>query len=61
MTTIELSKNAQTVLEKRYLLRDENNDLKESVEELFQRVASSIGETEEEKDKWDRVIIYQTP
>ena len=52
MTAIELSKNAQTVLEKRYLLRDENNQLKETIDELFQRVANSIGDTEEEKNKF---------
>ena len=52
MTTIELSKNAQTVLEKRYLLRDENNNLKESIDDLFQRVANFIGDTEEERNKF---------
>jgi len=52
LTAIELSKNAQTVLEKRYLLRDENNQLKETIDELFQRVANSIGDTEEEKNKF---------
>lgn len=42
MTEVILSKNAQTVLEKRYLLRDENNKVIETPEEMFDRVASSI-------------------
>ncbi|MHA1816885.1 MAG: ribonucleotide reductase N-terminal alpha domain-containing protein, partial [Candidatus Heimdallarchaeaceae archaeon] len=52
MTTIELTKNALTVLEKRYLLRDENKKLLETPEDLFKRVADFIGETNEEKEKF---------
>ncbi|MCG3215655.1 MAG: TSCPD domain-containing protein [Candidatus Heimdallarchaeota archaeon] len=55
--TIELSKNAQTVLEKRYLLRDENNVLKETTEGLFQRVADFIGNTEEEKEEFLELMV----
>ena len=49
MTEVILSKNAQTVLEKRYLLRDENNKVIETPEEMFNRVASSISSSEEER------------
>ncbi|MCE7746884.1 MAG: TSCPD domain-containing protein [Candidatus Heimdallarchaeota archaeon] len=49
MTEVILSKNAQIVLEKRYLLRDENNKVIETPEEMFNRVASSISSSEEER------------
>jgi len=49
VTEVILSKNAQTVLEKRYLLRDENNKVIETPEEMFNRVASSIASSEEER------------
>ena len=49
MTVLELSKNAQTVLEKRYLLRDANKKLLETPEELFWRVANYIGDSDEER------------
>jgi len=52
VTTVELSKNAQTVLEKRYLLRDENNKIIETVEEMFDRVASFIATTDEEREEF---------
>src|SRR5438477_9621595 len=40
------SKNAQTVLEKRYLQRDESGVIAETVDELFQRVARSVAAAE---------------
>jgi len=52
VTTIELSKNALTVLEKRYLLRDENNKVIETPEDMFDRVASFIATTDEEKEEF---------
>ena len=36
---MQLSQNAMTVLERRYLKRDEQGDLTETVEQLFERVA----------------------
>ncbi|MCG3221803.1 MAG: hypothetical protein H7641_10525, partial [Candidatus Heimdallarchaeota archaeon] len=57
MTVTDLSKNAITVLEKRYLLRDENKKLLESPEELFWRVANAIGENEEEREKFYDIMI----
>lgn len=39
---IELSPNAVTVLEKRYLKKDENGTVVETPEELFRRVASNV-------------------
>lgn len=40
--TIELSENASTVLEKRYLKKDETGTVVETPEELFQRVAHNV-------------------
>ncbi len=40
--TIELSENALTVLEKRYLKKDETGSVVETPEELFQRVARNV-------------------
>ncbi len=57
MTVTDLSKNAITVLEKRYLLRDENKKLLETPEELFWRVANAIGENEEEREKFYDIMI----
>ena len=37
-----ISKNAQAVLEKRYLIRDENGNAVETVDDLFHRVANAI-------------------
>ncbi|MBN1153977.1 vitamin B12-dependent ribonucleotide reductase [candidate division KSB1 bacterium] len=39
---IELSENAMTVLERRYLKRDEQGNIKETPQELFRRVAKAI-------------------
>ncbi|MHA1408342.1 MAG: LAGLIDADG family homing endonuclease, partial [Candidatus Heimdallarchaeaceae archaeon] len=45
-------KNALTVLEKRYLLRDTNKKLIETPEDLFLRVAKAIANNEEEQEKF---------
>lgn len=42
MAVGEISKNAMTVLEKRYLAKDENGTLTETVEEMFRRVSDTI-------------------
>lgn len=43
--SLNLSKNAQTVLEKRYLIKKDGNVL-ETPEELFRRVASNIAKAD---------------
>ena len=42
----KLSKNAITVLEKRYLTRDENGNTTETPDELFKRVAKAVAQAE---------------
>lgn len=39
---MKISQNALTVLEKRYLIRDENGELLETVEGMFERVANAV-------------------
>lgn len=41
---MEISKNAEVVLERRYLTRDENGNLTEDAEGLFRRVAHALAE-----------------
>lgn len=48
---MELSKNAMTVLERRYLKRDEQGNLIETVEQLFKRVAHAIAQADLIYDK----------
>ena len=43
----KITENARTVLERRYLHRNENNEIDETVEELFHRVANFIAKAEE--------------
>ena len=57
MTVTDLSKNAITVLEKRYLLRDENKKLLETPEDLFWRVANAIGNLDEEREKFFDIMF----
>jgi ribonucleoside-diphosphate reductase alpha chain len=42
MTLLEINENARKVLERRYLARDENGEVTETLEGLFRRVASSV-------------------
>ena len=42
-----LGRNAMTVLENRYLIRDENGRVTETPAELFQRVASAVAAVEQ--------------
>ncbi len=43
---ISISKNAQVVLEKRYLKKDDSGKAIESPENMFQRVARSVAEAD---------------
>ena len=42
MTLGAISKNAMEVLRKRYLAKDENGEIIESVEQMFRRVAEAV-------------------
>jgi ribonucleoside-diphosphate reductase alpha chain len=44
--TMQLSENARVVLEKRYLVRDENGKTVETADELFDRVADAVSKPE---------------
>tara|TARA_Y100000310_G_scaffold249563_1_gene255633 strand:+ start:447 stop:2426 length:1980 start_codon:yes stop_codon:yes gene_type:complete len=48
---LKLTVNAITVLEKRYLLRNRNGDVKESPKQMFQRVAKHVASIEKGKLK----------
>lgn len=50
LITPQLSENALTVLEKRYLKRDLNGHLMETPEDMFRRVADTIAEAEKKFD-----------
>ena len=45
--SLNLSTNAKKVLESRYLKRDENNEIIENFEELFERVATNISKADQ--------------
>ena len=47
---LKITDNARTVLEKRYLVKDENNCPTETVEELFRRVAKAIAKVDKNYD-----------
>ncbi|MEG1495875.1 MAG: vitamin B12-dependent ribonucleotide reductase [Clostridiales bacterium] len=51
-----ISENATTVLERRYLHRDENNEIDETVDELFHRVANFIATAEKNYGKSENEI-----
>ncbi|RKY84021.1 ribonucleotide-diphosphate reductase subunit alpha [candidate division KSB1 bacterium] len=48
---MELSRNAQVVLERRYLKKDSNGKIIETPEEMFRRVAKNIAEVDLQYDK----------
>ena len=49
--SLELSDNALNLLEKRYLIRNEQGEVIETPQELFKRVASNIASAEEDPEK----------
>ena len=52
---LALSDNARTVLEKRYLMKDDDGDVIEGPEDLVRRVASAVakGERQEVRQEWE--------
>ena len=52
---MDLSENARTVLEKRYLMKDDGGNVVETPEDLTRRVASAVamGEREEARQEWE--------
>lgn len=48
----DLSANARTVLEKRYLIRDAEGKVAETPEELFWRVATAVASVEKDSAEW---------
>ncbi|MEG2857965.1 MAG: ribonucleotide reductase N-terminal alpha domain-containing protein, partial [Clostridia bacterium] len=48
---MNISENARTVLERRYLAKNENNEVTETVEGLFHRVADAIAAPDASYDK----------
>lgn len=46
------SQNAERILTARYLKRDENGEVVETIEELFRRVADAVAECEDEDKYW---------
>jgi ribonucleoside-diphosphate reductase alpha chain len=55
--TTWLTKNAQQVLEKRYLLRTEEGEIKETPEALFKRVAMAVASAESQFGLWEHRIV----
>ena len=49
----ELSENAISVLERRYLWRNTEGELIETPEGMFRRVAKALGNTEEEEQAFE--------
>jgi ribonucleoside-diphosphate reductase alpha chain len=56
---LELTENALRVLERRYLLKDENGFPCETPEEMFSRVAKAVASSEDDRqEEWEE-IFYQ--
>ncbi|MBS3781088.1 MAG: ribonucleoside reductase class II [Candidatus Thermoplasmatota archaeon] len=55
MSAEKLTENAKKILKERYLKRDEEGDVVETPEEMFERVASAVAKVNEEYDD-DRTI-----
>lgn len=56
MAALKLSDNALKVLERRYLKKDENGKIIETLEELFHRVAKAIAQADKDYGKSDKEI-----
>jgi ribonucleoside-diphosphate reductase alpha chain len=60
---ISLSKNAEVVIKKRYLKKDSSGNIKETIEELFTRVAKSIAgadaifDSSADVDKTEKIFL----
>lgn len=50
MAVNEIGKNAITVLEKRYLAKDEDGNVVETIEEMFRRVSDTIASVDANYD-----------
>ncbi len=57
--TLDISKNTITVLERRYLKKDDDGNVIESPKEMFQRVAAHIAMAEKTHDNADQVENFQ--
>ena len=55
--SIDLSENGRIILEKRYLRKDENGKVSETIEQLFERVARTVAEPDEQYRDKDRTFI----
>ncbi|MEF8873257.1 MAG: vitamin B12-dependent ribonucleotide reductase [Candidatus Thermoplasmatota archaeon] len=55
MSNTELTKNAEKILEERYLKRDEDGNVVETPEKAFERVAEAVAEVNEDYDD-DRTV-----
>ena len=53
---VELSENAKTIMNKRYVMRDKKGEPMETPEDVFKRVARFVASNEEESEKWDGVF-----
>lgn len=54
---LNLTANALRVLERRYLLKDDNGDLIETPVQLFERIAKAIALDQESKDEFLKVLM----
>ncbi len=52
----KLSKNALTVLKKRYLQRDKNRKIIETPDQMFKRVATAIADNDKQKEKFEQLM-----
>ena len=58
---MEMTQNARTVLERRYLIRDDKGRPTETVEELFRRVAKAIAAPDETYEPGADLAAVEVP